>query len=152
MPRRQGRCSSSSPRSTASRYELCGKLVVALDESELERLEKHPRVRAEANGVEGLREISPRRMRELEPHAVGVRALRLAETGIINFRRVAFAIADEVRALGGEIDTSSPVTAIEERRDGDLRFTSAAPTGSSATSRAATGSPARGLLPTGSPR
>ena len=81
------------------RYELCGKVVVALDESELERLE-NIRVRAEANGVEGLREISGDEMREIEPHCLGVRALHSPKTGIINFREVAFAIADEVRTLG----------------------------------------------------
>ena len=110
------------------RYELCGKVVVALDESELERLE-NIRVRAEANGVEGLREISGDEMREIEPHCLGVRALHSPKTGIINFREVAFAIADEVRKLGGEIFTSSPVTGIEERRDGDLRFTVRGPDG-----------------------
>jgi L-2-hydroxyglutarate oxidase LhgO len=96
------------------RYELCGKVVVALDDSELERLE-NIRIRAEANGVEGLREISGEELREIEPHCLGVRALHSPKTGIINFREVALAIADEVRALGGEIRTSSPVTDIEER-------------------------------------
>lgn len=96
------------------RYELCGKVVVALDETELERLE-NIRVRAEANGVEGLRAISGDELREIEPHCLGVRALHSPRTGIINFREVALAIADEVRAMGGEIRTSSPVTGIEER-------------------------------------
>lgn len=104
------------------RYELCGKVVVALDETELERLE-NIRIRAEANGVEGLRQIGGEELREIEPHCLGIRALHSPRTGIIDFRQVALAIADEVRALGGEIFTSSPVTGIEERRDGDLRFT-----------------------------
>jgi (S)-2-hydroxyglutarate dehydrogenase len=103
------------------RYELCGKVVVALDETELERLE-NIRVRAEANGVEGLRVIDGDELREIEPHCVGVRALVSPKTGIINFRQVALAIADEVRARGGEIQTSSRVTAIEERR-GELVLT-----------------------------
>ena len=98
------------------KYELCGKVVVALDETELERLE-NIRVRAEANGVEGLRAISGDELREIEPHCLGVRALHSPRTGIINFREVALAIADEVRAMGGEIRTSSPVTGIEERND-----------------------------------
>ena len=98
------------------RYELCGKVVVALEQSELERL-GNIRVRAEANGVEGIREISGEELRELEPHCLGVRALHSPKTGIINYREVAFAIADEVRAMGGEIHLSSPVTAIEERHE-----------------------------------
>ena len=98
------------------RYELCGKVVVALEESELQRLE-NIRVRAVENGVEGIREISGDELREIEPACLGVRALHSPKTGIINFREVAFAIADEVRALGGEIHLNSPVTAIEERHD-----------------------------------
>ena len=51
-------------------FERCGKLVVALDASELERFEGL-RERAEANGVPGLEVVGPERMRELEPHAAG---------------------------------------------------------------------------------
>lgn len=95
-------------------FERCGKLVVALDASELPRLAA-VRVRAVDNGVEGLEDIGPERIRELEPHANGIRALWSPTTGIIDFRRVALALADEVRALGGEIHTAHRVTGIEER-------------------------------------
>ena len=94
--------------------EHCGKLVVALDETELDRLGSL-KERAMANGVEGLEEVGPERIRELEPHAAGIRALWSPRTGIIDFRRVALAVADDVRARGAEIRTSSRVTAIEER-------------------------------------
>jgi L-2-hydroxyglutarate oxidase len=95
-------------------FEACGKLVVALDDSELERFEGL-RARAEANGVPGLEVVGPERMREIEPHAAGIKALWSPTTGIIDFRRVALAVADEVRARGGTIHTSRPVTGIEER-------------------------------------
>lgn len=94
-------------------FERCGKLVVALDASELERLSAI-REKGMANGVPGLEEIGPERMREIEPHAAGVRALWSPETGIIDFGRVALAYADEVRSLGGEIRTSARVTGIRE--------------------------------------
>lgn len=51
-----------------------GKLVIALDQAELPRIETL-RQRAEANGVEGLEVVGPERIRELEPHAAGIRAL-----------------------------------------------------------------------------
>lgn len=92
-------------------FEHCGKLVVALDESELAPLAAI-RQRGEANGVEGLEEIGPERIRELEPHAAGVRALWSPSTGIIDFRRVALAYADEIRNRGGEIRPASRVTGI----------------------------------------
>ena len=92
-------------------YELCGKLVVALNEGELERL-ANIKQRATANGVEGLEEVGPERIRELEPHAAGIRALWSPKSGIIDFRSVALAYAEEVRARGGEIFNGEEVRAI----------------------------------------
>lgn len=99
-------------------FKKCGKLVVALDESELPRLALL-RERGVANGVEGLEEIGPERIREIEPHVAGIRALHSPGTGVIDFRRVALACAGEVRRLGGEIHTGRRVLAIRES-DGGL--------------------------------
>jgi L-2-hydroxyglutarate oxidase LhgO len=95
-------------------YERCGKVVVALDESELPRLAELER-RGTENGVEGLRAVGGDELRELEPHAAGIRALHSPGTGVIDFRRVAAAYADEVRARGGEILTGREVTAVRSR-------------------------------------
>src|SRR5450759_3993285 len=65
-------------------YDLCGKVIVATDESELPRLDELQR-RGEANGVVGLEAIGPERLAEIEPHAVGIRALHSPGTGIINY-------------------------------------------------------------------
>ncbi len=94
--------------------ERCGKLVVALDDGELPRLAALLD-RARVNGVPGLEEVGPERMREIEPHAAGVRGLWSPSTGIIDFRRVALALADEIRAAGAEIVTSWPASAIDPR-------------------------------------
>ena len=56
------------------RYDKCGKLIVAIDESELPRLEELYR-RATANGVPGIELVGPERIRELEPHAAGIKGL-----------------------------------------------------------------------------
>ena len=101
-------------------YELCGKLVVAVDESELERLEELKQ-RGIANGLRGMQEVGPEELRELEPHVVGIRGLHVPESGIIDFRRVASAYADEVGARGGEILLDHEVVAVE-RRDGGRRL------------------------------
>ena len=95
-------------------YEHCGKLVVALSLGELAQLAAI-RERAAANGVEGLEEIGPERLREIEPHAAGIRALWSPRSGIIDFRRVALAYADEVRSRGGTLLTGRRVVGIEER-------------------------------------
>ena len=95
-------------------FELCGKLVVALNESEMGRFAAL-KERAIANNVPGLRDVGPEEIREIEPHAAGIRALHSPKTGIIDFRRVALAYADDVRALGAEIRTGSRVRSIQER-------------------------------------
>ncbi|MBA3780158.1 MAG: L-2-hydroxyglutarate oxidase [Chloroflexi bacterium] len=94
--------------------ERTGKLVVALDETELPRLAAL-RERALANRVEGLEEVGRERIRELEPHAAGIRALWSPTTGIVDFRRVCLAYADEVGARGGEIHCDRAVTGVERR-------------------------------------
>ncbi len=96
-------------------YEHCGKLVVALSKEELPRL-ADIRERALANSVEGLEDVGPERIREIEPHAAGIGALWSRKTGIIDFRCVALACADEVRGRGGTILTGRRVVAIEEGR------------------------------------
>lgn len=93
-----------------------GKLVVAVTEDELPRLAALEE-RARANGVEGLESVGPERIREIEPHARGLRALWIPRAGIVDFRQVASAYAADVIAAGGRIETSREVTGIERRRD-----------------------------------
>lgn len=93
--------------------ERCGKLVVALDASELPRFAAL-KERAVSNGVPGLEEVGPERIAEIEPYAAGIRALWSPGTAIIDFRRVAQAMADEIRARGATIQLGSRVTAIRE--------------------------------------
>jgi L-2-hydroxyglutarate oxidase LhgO len=93
-------------------YQLCGKVVVATEPAELPRLEELYR-RGVANGVEGLEMIGPERLREIEPHAAGIRALYSPTTGIVDYGRVAAAYAEDVQAAGGSILTGHEVRAIE---------------------------------------
>ncbi len=93
--------------------ERCGKVIVALDEGELGRLAAL-RDRAVGNGVPGVREMGPAEMAEVEPHVVGVRALHVPTTAIVDFERVARAYADEVRAGGGALRLGCRVDAVRE--------------------------------------
>jgi (S)-2-hydroxyglutarate dehydrogenase len=90
-------------------FERCGKVIVATRPAELERLDELHR-RGIANGVPGIEMIGPERLREIEPHCVGLRALWSPNTGIIDYTKVLTAYAEDVRALGGEIRTASEVT------------------------------------------
>ena len=98
-------------------YERCGKLVVAIDPSELDALEVL-RQRAEANDVAGLEEVGPERIREIEPHAAGIRGLWSPGTGIIDYRAVALAFAEDVRRAGGTIHLGHEVRSIREAAEG----------------------------------
>jgi (S)-2-hydroxyglutarate dehydrogenase len=103
-------------------YERCGKLVVAVDETELPALERL-RVRAEENGVPGLEVVGPERIAEIEPNVQAIRGLWSPGTGIIDFRRVALAYADDVRDGGGTIVTGCEVRGVELTADGLLILT-----------------------------
>ncbi|MDT4995358.1 MAG: (S)-2-hydroxyglutarate dehydrogenase [Actinoplanes sp.] len=92
-------------------YDTCGKLVVARDESEAERLAEIER-RAVANQVPGLCRLDPAGIARIEPHARGVAALHSPETAIVDFPAVARAYAEDVRAAGGEIRLGFEVTGI----------------------------------------
>ncbi|MHB8692085.1 MAG: L-2-hydroxyglutarate oxidase [Solirubrobacteraceae bacterium] len=96
-------------------YRLCGKLVVALDDTELPRLAELAR-RGRENGICGLRELSPDEFREIEPNIAGVRALHVPESGVIDFKEVTAAYADDVRRRGGEIRLNARVSEIETRQ------------------------------------
>jgi L-2-hydroxyglutarate oxidase LhgO len=98
------------------KVERTGKLVIALDESELPRFESL-RERAVANEVPGLEEVGPERMREIEPHAAGIKALWSPGSGIVDFLEVAKAYAADVVERGALIHTSREVTAIQRRDD-----------------------------------
>jgi (S)-2-hydroxyglutarate dehydrogenase len=99
-------------------YEICGKVVVATSPAELPRLEELHR-RGTANGVEGMEMIGPERLREIEPHATGVRALHVPTTGIIDFPRVAQTYARLIQEKGGDLRLRHELRGIV-RTDGEL--------------------------------
>ncbi len=92
-------------------YKLCGKVIVALDESELPRLQDLYQ-RGLTNGVPGVELIGPERLRELEPYVAGIKAIYSPNTGVIDYVRVAEAYARVVREKGGVILTNHEVTGI----------------------------------------
>jgi (S)-2-hydroxyglutarate dehydrogenase len=83
-------------------FELCGKVVVATEPDEIPRLQELHR-RGMANGVSGLRLLNPEQLRDIEPHAVGIQALHVANTGIIDFSRVAQTYAHIFEERGGTL-------------------------------------------------
>lgn len=93
-------------------HARCGKVIVARDGGELQRLEALER-RGRANGVPGLRRLTAAELAEVEPHCRGVAALHSPHTGIVDFAAVARALAGELRALEAPVWTGCAVTGVE---------------------------------------
>jgi L-2-hydroxyglutarate oxidase LhgO len=94
-------------------YDICGKVVVATDQSEVPGLEELMR-RGTANGVPGIRMIGREELREFEPHCSGVSALHVPGTGIVNYALVAQKYAELIQAAGGRILQNCAVRGISQ--------------------------------------
>jgi len=83
-------------------HEQCGKIVVATEPAELPRLETLWE-RGNANGLQGLRKLTPEGIREIEPHVRGLAAIHVPQEGIVDYPAVVAKLGDLIRQLGGEI-------------------------------------------------
>lgn len=93
----------------------CGKLVIARTPDELPALDALER-RARANGVPGLTRVARDRITEIEPAASGCAALWSPATGVVDFRLVAQAMADEIRERGGTVSTGFDIRTVKHRK------------------------------------
>jgi L-2-hydroxyglutarate oxidase LhgO len=100
-------------------HKRCGKLIVATDASELERLDELGR-RASANGVPGVERLDAAGIRKIEPHAAGVAALWSPNTGIADYAAVCRVLKAQLTAAGVDVEIGHKVIAIDEHGD-DLR-------------------------------
>jgi (S)-2-hydroxyglutarate dehydrogenase len=91
-------------------YAVTGKLIVATEAGQLDRL-RALEDRARGNGI-AVRVVTPYEARELEPHVECVGALHVPSTGIVDFGKVAVALAGQIEKLGGQVRLSAQVTAI----------------------------------------
>lgn len=94
-------------------FERCGKLVVATRRGEFAMLEELER-RGTENGLEGIERLGPDGIREREPHAAGIAALWVPDTGIVDYSAVAAAFAAEIEEGGGRVITSACVREVRE--------------------------------------
>ena len=102
--------------SEAIPFEICGKVIVALNESELPALDRLFE-RGQANGV-NCTLIGPERLRELEPHAAGVGAIHVTETSIVDCRQVCERLVRRVCERDGQVLTNARVTGMTQLPDG----------------------------------
>jgi (S)-2-hydroxyglutarate dehydrogenase len=106
-------------------WDARGKLVVARDGDETVKLRELER-RATINGVPGVRWLPAAELRELEPDVAGVAALLSPTTAIVDYPAIARSFASDVVAAGGQVLTSTPVTALRRRGSGGVEADSPA--------------------------
>jgi L-2-hydroxyglutarate oxidase len=105
-------------------HEICGKLVVAADESEAPRL-RDLHERGTRNGLEGLRYLNREQMREIEPHVGGVAGLHVPQEGIVDYGKVCEAMQAEIEGKGGSVMLGAGVTALA-LKNGEWRINTTA--------------------------
>ena len=86
------------------KHDVCGKVVVAVNPDEEERLDKICE-RGKANGLEGIEKIDAVRLKEIEPYVEGIAALWVPESGIIDF----VAVTNKLAELITDINPNSQI-------------------------------------------
>ncbi len=97
--------------------DRCGKVIIATESGELSALDELRR-RGNANGVPELQMVGPAGLRDIEPNAIGLRALWSPSTAIVDFRAVANAMTDDIRSVGGQIRLNFEITTITRESSG----------------------------------
>ncbi|NML55990.1 L-2-hydroxyglutarate oxidase [Chryseobacterium cheonjiense] len=90
------------------KYDLCGKIIVATSQEELPLLDNIYK-RGVENGLQNLKYLSRDEFREIEPHCEGIKAIKVPQTGIIDYPGIANKIKELFEELGGEISFNNEV-------------------------------------------
>ncbi len=99
-------------------WEECGKVVVATEENEIERLDKLYK-RGTTNGLKGIKKINSKEVNLIEPYVDAKAAILVPEESIVNYKKVASKYEEEIVSLGGEIKCSSKVIGIKHLIDSE---------------------------------
>ncbi|MES2762064.1 MAG: L-2-hydroxyglutarate oxidase [Bacteroidota bacterium] len=99
-------------------HDLCGKIIVATEESELAHMNK-VFANGVANGVEGIEMIDAKRISEIEPYCKGIAGIWVPCTGIIDYSDVARKYVELIHAKnnGCKVLTDHKVTAFNKKGD-----------------------------------
>jgi len=78
-------------------FEVCGKVIVALNETQLDALDKLYH-RGIENGLKGLEYLNSSQIKEIEPHCTGIKGIKVPQTGIVAYKRVTEEMKKELEA------------------------------------------------------
>ena len=79
-------------------YDVCGKIVVAVNDEESYRLEQL-KINGEKNGLIGLKLLNSDEIKKIEPHVLGIKALYVPEAGIIDYKQVTKKLAEKLQLI-----------------------------------------------------
>lgn len=96
-------------------FEICGKLIVAVEQSELEMLETLYQ-RGKDNAID-CRIISPEEIREKEPYTNGIKAIYVSDAGIVDYSQVAEKLGEIIISKGSLIKLNEKVVRIERNKN-----------------------------------
>lgn len=96
--------------------DVCGKIIVATDEEELPRLMKIFE-RGRKNGIEDIELIDQHRLKELEPHVMGVAAIHVPCAGIVDYAGMCRKLMELLQEKNGEVRFAHPVSNICDKGD-----------------------------------
>lgn len=101
-------------------HDVCGKLIVAMDEAELPQLDKIYETGLQ-NGIEDMRKVTADEIKEIEPFCTGIAGIHVGCTGIIDFRGATEKMAELAvsKGTGSAVHTSEEAIAFE--KDGELQ-------------------------------
>ncbi|WP_028021681.1 L-2-hydroxyglutarate oxidase [Enterovibrio calviensis] len=103
-------------REHAIAFEECGKLLVATNDTELQRMEAL-KVRAKDNGLE-FDVLDTAQLRLKEPNIEGVGAIYVPSTGIVSYRQICERLGTMIKSHGGDVIFHASVEYIQETDDG----------------------------------
>ena len=94
-------------------WEECGKVVVATELNEIERLE-NLFVRGQANGLRGIKKLDTKEVNSIEPYVNAKAGIFVPEESIVNYKEVANKYKEEIISLGGSIKYSARVIGVNQ--------------------------------------
>ena len=115
-------------------HRKCGKLIVATEDAEVERIEAIFQ-QAIANGVEGLEHLTGAEARALEPGLNAYAAILSPESGVFDSHGYILALQGEIEDAGGSVVVSTPFEGAEPLADGGFRLTAGGEGGATLTTR-----------------
>ncbi len=95
-------------------FELCGKIVVATKDSQIDALNTLYE-RGIQNGLTGIKRLQGDELKEHEPHVNGVQGLYVPQTGIIDYKEVSYKYAEKIKHFNGDIFVGNKVLNIKEK-------------------------------------